>query len=149
MSVIYQMPDHTISWEHVAGTESGPWGRNYGLAFIGNDATLVIDRSSWDLLPESSGGKYKVPALPRQNGRDAHEPHLKNWIDCIRSRKEPNCPVEKGRLAAAYTHMANIAVRTNSRLVWNEATKNFGSNAAANALLVPSYRAPWTLPKIS
>ncbi len=148
MSVIYQMPDHNITFEHVAGTENGPWGRNYGLAFIGNDATLVIDRSSWDLYPEMAGGKYKVPAMPRQNGRDAHEPHLKNWIDCIRSRKEPNCTIEMGRLTAIYTHMANIALRTNSRLVWNEGSKNFGNNAAANALLMPAYRKPWTLPKV-
>ncbi|HVG16351.1 MAG TPA: Gfo/Idh/MocA family oxidoreductase [Chitinophagaceae bacterium] len=148
MSVNYQLPEYTISWEHVAGTENGPWGRNYGLAFIGNDATLVIDRSSWDLLPESAGGKYKVPAMPRQNGRDAHEPHLKNWVDCIRSRKDPNCTVEMGRLTAAYTHMANIALRTNTRLVWNEGTKNFGNNHDANALLSPEYRKPWTLPKV-
>lgn len=148
MSVTYQMPDHNITWEHVAGIENGPWGRNYGLAFIGNDATLVIDRSSWDLYPESSGGKYKVPAMPRQTGYDSHEAHLKNWIECLKTRKDPNCTIEMGRLTAIYTHMGNIALRTNSRLVWNEGSKNFGNNAAANALLVPSYRKPWTLPKI-
>ena len=148
MSVTYQMPDHNITWEHVAGIENGPWGRNYGLAFVGNDATLVIDRSSWDLYPESSGDKYKVPAMPRQTGYDSHEAHLKNWIECLRSRKEPNCTIEMGRLTAIYTHMGNIALRTNSRLVWNDGSKNFGNNAAANALLLPSYRKQWTLPQI-
>jgi len=147
-SVTYQLPDHNITWEHVAGTENGPWGRNYGLAFVGNDATLVIDRSSWDLYPESSGGKFKVPALPRQTGNDSHEAHLKNWLECLKTRKDPNCTIEMGRLAAVYTHMGNIALRTKSQLVWNEGSKNFGSNAAANALLVPSYRKPWTLPKV-
>ncbi|MEO5592386.1 MAG: Gfo/Idh/MocA family oxidoreductase [Chitinophagaceae bacterium] len=148
MSVTYQMPDHNITWEHVAGIENGPWGRNYGLAFVGNNATLVIDRSSWDLYPESSGGKYKVPAMPRQTGYDSHEAHLKNWIECLKTRKDPNCTIETGRLTAIYTHMGNIALRTNSRLLWNDGTKNFGNNTAANALLVPSYRKPWTLPKI-
>jgi len=147
-SVTYQLPDHSITWDHVAGTESGPWGRNYGLAFVGNDATLVIDRSSWDLFPESSGDKYKVPALPRQTGNDSHEAHLKNWIECLKTRKDPNCTIEMGRLAAVYTHMGNIALRTKSQLVWNEGSKNFGDNAAANALLVPAYRKPWTLPKV-
>lgn len=148
MSVTYQLPDHNITWEHVAGIENGPWGRTYGLAFIGNNATLVIDRSSWDLFPESGEGKYKVPALPRQMGRDSHEAHLKNWIECLKTRKDPNCTIEMGRLTATYTHLANIALRTNSRLVWNEGTKNFGSNTAANALLMPSYRKPWTLPNV-
>ena len=45
MNVSWQMPDHTISWQNTAGVETGPWGRNYGLAFIGNDASIVIDRS--------------------------------------------------------------------------------------------------------
>ena len=148
MSVTYQMPDHNITWEHVAGTENGPWGRNYGLAFVGNDATLVIDRSSWDLYPESSGGKYKVPAMPQQTGYDSHEAHLKNWIACLRSRKDPNCTIEMGRLTAIYTHMGNIALRTKSRLEWNESGNNFGNNTAANALLLPTYRKPWVLPKI-
>jgi predicted dehydrogenase len=147
-SVTYQMPDHVITWEHTAGIESGPWGRNYGLAFVGNDATLVIDRSSWDLFPESSGGKFRIPALPRQTGTDSHEAHVKNWIDCLKTRKDPNCTIEMGRLAAVYTHMGNIALRTTSRLVWDEGSTSFGSNAAANALLAPSYRRPWALPRI-
>lgn len=145
LSVTYQIPDHNITWEHTAGIETGPWGRNYGLAFVGNDATLVIDRSSWDLLPESSGGRFKIPALPRQSGTDSHEAHVKNWIDCLTSRKDPNCTIEMGRLAAIYTHLGNIALRTKSRLEWHDESRNFGSNAAANALLSPSYRKPWTL----
>ncbi|MEP7279690.1 MAG: Gfo/Idh/MocA family oxidoreductase [Bacteroidota bacterium] len=148
MSVTYQMPDYNITWEHVAGIETGPWGRNYGLAFIGNNGTIVIDRSSWDLYPESSGGKYKVPVMPRQTGYDSHEAHLKNWLECIKTRKDPNCTIEMGRLTAMTTHMGNIALRTKSRLEWNEGSKNFGDNTAANALLIPSYRKPWKLPKI-
>ena len=53
-----------------------------------------------------------------------------------------------GRLAAIYTHMGNIALRTKSRLEWDEGSKSFGRNAAANALLAPSYRKPWVLPTV-
>ncbi len=148
MNVVYQMPEYDINWMHTAGTQTGLWGRNYGLAFIGNDATIVIDRESWDLFPEMENGRYKVPAMPRQQGHNSHEAHVKNWIDCIRTRKEPVCPVEMGRLAAVYTHMGNIALRTQSQLVWDKSTHNFGSNAAANKLLLPSYRKPWNLPSL-
>ena len=149
MSACYQLPDYTINWEHTAGTETGPYGRNYGLAFIGNNATLVINRDSWEVFPETENGQYKIPAMPKQasNG-ESHEAHMKNFIDCIKSRKDPACTVENGRLVAAYTHMGNIALRTASQLKWNEATKNFGTNAAANALITPQYRKPWALPKI-
>ena len=148
LSVTYQMPDHNITWEHTAGIETGPWGRNYGLAFVGNDATLVIDRASWDLFPESSGGQFKVAAVPRQPGTDSHEAHVRNWIDCLRTRTDPNCTIETGRLAAIYTHMGNIALRTSSRLEWDEGGRSFRSNAGANALLAPSYRRPWALPEV-
>lgn len=148
MSVCYQLPDYTINWEHTAGTQMGPYGRNYGLAFVGNDATLVINRDSWEVFPETENGRYKIPALPKQmsNG-ESHEAHMKNFIECITTRKDPACPIENGRLVAAYTHMGNIALRTGSQVKWNEATKNFGTNAAANALITPTYRKPWALPK--
>ena len=148
MSVSYQLKEYTINWEHTAGIQSGPYGRAYGLAFIGNHATLVIDRDGWELFPEPDNGKYKVPAIPKQPGRDSHEPHMRNFIDCIKTRKDPACNIENGRLVALYAHMANIALRTNSRLEWSNASKNFGNNPAANALITPSYRKPWTFPKI-
>ena len=114
----------------------------------GNAAPLVIAGWWWDVLPESSGGKFRVRARPRHAGSDSHEAHLKNWIDCLKTRKDPNCTIEMGRLAAIYTHMGNIALRTKSSLVWDDGGKNFGNNSAANALLAPTYRKPWTLPRI-
>src|SRR5687768_14285012 len=90
LSVTYQMADHNITWEHTVGIESGRSGRNYGFAFVRNDATLVIDRSSWHLYPESSAGKFKIPALPRQPGTDSHEAHVKNWIDSLKTRNHHN-----------------------------------------------------------
>jgi hypothetical protein len=148
MSVNYQMRDFVINWEHTAGTQNGPYGRLYGLAFVGNDATLVIDRAGWELFPEMENGSYKVPAIPKQGGSESHELHMKNFIECIKTRKDPICTIENGRLVAAYTHMGNIALRTGSRLEWNDTTKNFGNNAAANALLAPAYRKPWSLPNV-
>jgi hypothetical protein len=44
--------------------------------------------------------------------------------------------------------MGNIALRSKSRLVWSDAGRNFGDNPGANALLTPSYRAPWRLPRV-
>lgn len=148
MSVSWQMKDYAINWEHTAGTQNGPYGRLYGLAFIGNDATLVTDRSGYEIFPELENGKYKVPAIPKQSGRETHEPHVQNFLECIKSRKDPNCNVETGRMVASYAHMANIALRTNTRLDWNSSKGNFGKNEKANAYITPSYRDPWKLPKI-
>jgi predicted dehydrogenase len=146
MSVQYAMPGYNITWEHTAGIQTGPYGRSYGLAYVGNNGTIIIDRSSWDLIPEGEAGKTKVPPMPRQPGTDSHGLHLKNWIDCIRSRQEPQCPIETGRAAAVYCHMGNIAARTGSALEWNASTNDFGKNKKANSLIKPVYRKPWILP---
>jgi predicted dehydrogenase len=148
MDAVFQMKDHVIRWEHNAGLQQGPYGRLYGLAFVGNDATLVADRGGYELFPETDNGKYKVPAIPKQSGSESHELHMKNFIECVRSRKDPACPIEAGRLVAAYAHMANIALRTKSSLVWDPDKNNFGNNAAANTLIRPKYRSPWVFPAI-
>jgi hypothetical protein len=86
--------------------------------------------------------------MPKQTGKGSHETHMQNFLDCIKTRKDPNCAIENGRLVAMYAHMGNIALRTNSRLVWDAQRNTFGSNAAANALITPTYRKPWELPRI-
>ena len=150
MNVSYQLKDYLINWEHTAGNQTGPYGRNYGLAFIGNDATLVIDRDSWELFPEwdDKNKMAKAPLMKKQTGIDSHDVHMKNFIECVKSRKEPSCTIENGSLVAKYAHSANIALRTQSQLIWDFKTNNFGNNVAANKLIVPSYRKPWVLPTI-
>ncbi len=150
MNVSFQLKDHLVNWEHTAGTQNGPYGRSYGLAFIGNDATLVIDRDSWELFPEwdDKVKKTKVPKIEKQMGIDSHDVHMKNFIECIKTRKDPACTIENGSLVAKYAHAANIAVRTRSQLVWDNDHSNFGNNAAANAFIMPAYRKPWILPAL-
>jgi hypothetical protein len=46
--------------------------------------------------------------------------HLTNWIDCVRSRKAPNCPVEAGVSAASAAHLGNRAFRTGKIAEWKE-----------------------------
>jgi predicted dehydrogenase len=150
MNVSYQLKDYLVNWEHTAGVQTGPYGRSYGLAFIGNNATLVIDRDGWELFPEwdDKDKRTKVPKIEKQPGVGSHDLHMANFIDCMKTRKDPACTIENGSLVAKYAHAANIALRTRSQLVWNNSQHNFGNNAAANALIKPVYRKPWTFPSL-
>ncbi len=148
LTVNYQLPDYTITWQHTAGTDQGPYGRSYGLAYIGNDATLVIDRAGWELLPETRGGKPAVPRMPKHPGHDSHAEHMRNFLDCIKSRKDPHCTVENGALVASYAHMGNLSLRAGAALHWDDKRKDFGEKHPANALLRPAYRRPWSWPSI-
>lgn len=150
MSVNFQLPDYTITWEHTAGTQRGPYNRNYGLAFIGNNATLVIDREGWELFPEwdNENKKPKVPAMGKQTGKDSHLEHMQNFLQCIQTRSATACTIDNGSLVAKYAHAGNIALRSNSMLMWDAANNNFGSNHGANAFITPNYRKPWVFPKV-
>ena len=90
----------------------------------------------------------KVPAAAGQSERTSSEAHMKNFLHCIKSREDPNCTVENGKLVAPYAHMGNIAQRTHSRLTWDEENKKFLKNKEANKLIYPDYRKPWSLPKL-
>jgi len=48
--------------------------------------------------------------------RDSAELHQQNFLDCIKSRKQPNCTVEIAAAAVAGPHMANIAYREGRRV---------------------------------
>jgi predicted dehydrogenase len=74
--------------------------------------------------------------------------HLPNFIDCIRSRKQPNGNIRQGHASACLEHLANIAYRTgNQRLTFDPKTETFVGSAAANGFLKPYYREPYRVPE--
>lgn len=146
-TVLYSYDDMQIEWEHLGGLNSGYYGRNYGVAFIGNDGTLVVNRESWELIPEKENGQEKTEAIAvQQADRSDHIKHVTNFVECVRSRKLPVCDVETGRNAAVLAHMGNIAYRTGETLKWDAQSRQFIASAKANALITPVYRSPWILP---
>lgn len=96
------------------------------LEFMGNDATLYMDRGRYEIHPERHRRiKYSESVLsPGPRGADFYPNpdgetlHLSNWVECVRSRQQPNAPVEAGVSAAAAAHLSNIALRTGKTAQW-------------------------------
>jgi len=84
---------------------------NWSITFQGDKATLVLDDSGYRI--------YEEPWRELKNREPIYlvkrpvrvEDHAQNFLDCIRSRQEPTCPVETGAAAVAGPHLANIAFR--------------------------------------
>lgn len=151
MSVTFPMQDYVINWQHTAGTQNGPYDMLYGMEFIGDYGTIVANRSGWKVNPEwdSKTESYKTEAKEMEKGREYHDLHSKNFIECIKSRQAPNCPAEVGRNVALYAHMGNIAVRSGTGLLmWDDDKNEFTNNKKANEFIIPDYRKPWELPKL-
>lgn len=147
-TVSYQFDDFNMVWEHNGGTETGPYGRSYGVAFKGNKGTLIVNREGWEVISEKEDDKAVIKPVPFQEpGKSGHNVHVANFLDAIRNDTELNCPVDAGKLAAYYSHLGNIAYRTNSRLKWNRSGKLIDQDKYSH-LITPEYRSPWKLPKI-
>ena len=75
-------------------------------------------------------------------GKESHGEHVKNFIDCIKTRNKTACPPETGRAAALHVHIPNIAARVGeSMLIWDDANNRFtNSSEAANALITACLR---------
>ena len=75
--------------------------------------------------------------------------HMANFAEGVRTRnRNLNANIGVAANTARVAHLGNIAHRTGHRLYWDAATKQFTNDDAANGYLVPTYRAPWVLPKV-
>ncbi len=88
-----------------------------GLEFRGTEATLKINRSEFSVYREGVGGN-KNPVLKEESYRDGTISHMQNFFECVRSRKEPNAPVEAGVAAARAGQIANLAYRRTGQIAW-------------------------------
>ncbi len=151
MSVVFPIGDYIIQWESNAGKQVGPYNRLYGLAFLGDKGTLVVDRSGWEVLPEwdNEAKKDQVEAFISDKYNGGHDLHVKDFVQSVKERGKPACPPEIGKNVALYAHMANIAVRSGAhKLEWSATKNKFLNSKEANRLITPEYRNPWKLPKL-
>lgn len=77
-----------------------------------------------NLLPNIKLGDVTKVETNANTGYDAlTTAHVKNWMDCVRSRKTPNAPIEAGYQHSIATIMSNAAYRTGLRVTFDEKTQ--------------------------
>lgn len=148
LQTIYDFGDFTVMWDHAIGINDGAYGRSHGVAYVGENGTLVVDRRGWEVIPENVNGSQRMEAVPLQKGygEGGLYYHVKNHLDCIKSHNVyTNANIETGAHIAKFSQLGNIAYRTGRKLTWDGKTFH---DKEADALLCKQYRAPWELPKI-
>lgn len=104
--------------------------RRYGLGqrILGSDGTIEYVAGSNDMVTGRSQEEIRYypedvnrPKGAAIKGESPSQNHIANWIDCMRSRKTPNAPVELGYRSAVVAHMANLSYRKKRRLTFEEA----------------------------
>jgi hypothetical protein len=156
LQTVFEYPDFNMVWEHATGIDLGPYRLSEGIAFIGNNGTLVVNRGGFNVYPEhefvgwGKEGPPKMEAIESQypqQGVETLDLHTSNFIDAVRAGDPGllNTPIESGALAAINAQMGNIAFRTGDKLAWDGQQGDFGDNQAANRLLRAEYHNGWTL----
>ena len=148
-STLFDFGTYSIEWEHAVGISRGPYGGgDHGVAFIGETGTLVVDRSKWWVSPEWSDGKFLTEEVPETKAQDnGVERHTADFIACIKDRSlTPAAPIESAADTAIVCQMGNVAWKTGRVVHWDAAAGQFKGDAEANALITPTYRAPYRLP---
>ena len=155
LQTVFEYDGFNMLWEHATGIDGGPYGRTEGIAFIGNNGTLVVNRDGWDVNPEtySEGGvtKYKLDAMPHQEtGADILDLHTRNFVDAIKKNDASilKCGIESGGIAAINAQMGNIALKTGRKIYWDARAAQFTNDAQANELTRAKYRSGYELPKV-
>jgi len=106
LQVLYEYKDYVISWEHSVCLGKGPENRSHGVAFQGNNGTLIVTRNGWQVYPEKlNKDEFKMEEVPPQPGTGGFTEHVQNFIECIKSRREPNCTVNIGKDVCMVSHM--------------------------------------------
>jgi predicted dehydrogenase len=88
-----------------------------GLDFRGTEATLKLSRSGFSLSREGIKNDQN-PVLAEHSYRDGTISHMENFFDCIKTRREPNAPVEAGVAAARAGHIGNLAYHQGGQFTW-------------------------------
>jgi predicted dehydrogenase len=93
--------------------------------FHGTKARFDVGREWHTLYPQSTDIQMKATINAQQSGsfNSATRSHIRNFLECIRSRKEPNAPVEAGQATNIVLCMAMDSIQSGKVLRWNSAAK--------------------------
>ncbi len=113
----------------------GSW---YGIAFYGTNGTMLLTREGFRVFPE--GDRMK----PIEQGESPQDPpHMRNWLDCIKTREKPVADIEFGHLSNNPLHLVNISYRLRRAVHWDGARELIVRDEEANRYLCRTYRKPW------
>jgi predicted dehydrogenase len=83
------------------------------IVFFGTGGRLHIFRYGYRFLPAGGGPEITSPGSP--------EPaHMANFLDCVRTRKEPNANAVDGHYGAMACHIGNLAYQEKARIAWRK-----------------------------
>lgn len=149
LTTLYEFDGFNLVWDSAMGIDNGSYGRTHGIAFIGNNGTLVLDRGGWEVIEEKQS-KSKVSKPLVKASDNGLNKHMENFMAVVKSRKmeDLHCSIQAGSHVATVAQMGNIAFRTGQKLSWDKAKGGFTDNKVNKDYLMKEYENGYKLPKV-
>jgi len=149
LTTLYEFDGFNLVWDSAMGIDNGSYGRDHGIAYIGNNGTLILNRGGWEVIEEKQG-KNKVSKPFVKSSDSGVDKHWVNFVEVVKSRKteDLHCSIQAGAHVATVAQMGNISYRTGQKLSWDRNTGKFTDQAVNDAYLLKPYHNGYTLPKI-
>ncbi|MBV9084348.1 MAG: Gfo/Idh/MocA family oxidoreductase [Acidobacteriaceae bacterium] len=126
IAVTLEYPDKVVTWQSTFSNSHFGFGER----ILGSDGTIAQGAGATDMVTGRSRSaiayypeKANRPDGEAAKGESKDQNHMANFFDCMRTRKQPNAPVEIGYKSAVAVLMSNIAYREKRRITLEEAMK--------------------------
>ena len=104
-SAVFEYPGLIVNWTlDYANSYQNGWS----ITFLGDKGTMILDEEGYRVYAEP--WKKDAPPIFQELAPVPVEAHIQNFMDCLKSRKQPNCTVEIAAAAVAGPHLANLAM---------------------------------------
>lgn len=114
----------------------------HGITFEGAEGSVFVDREKIEAKPESL---LKWTPGPNDVRLYKSDNHGRNFLDCIKSRKETICPVEVAQRSDTICQVSDIAIRLGRKMKWDPEKERFIGDSEADKMLSKPMREPWHL----
>ncbi len=118
---IFEYPKFTCTWTL---TYTNSFHNGWGIVFQGQKGTLELCEAGYRIYKEPWGSnRWDSPEPVTEKlpgGLTSTVPHIKNFLECMKTRKQPNATIELGHQAVRSLHLANIAHHRKTRAVLGE-----------------------------
>ena len=134
-----------LTYKYASGVELHATAGRIFLRFEGTDGWLGND--GWNTRIQASSPEIL------NNPIGPNETHLftcpqgeqRNFLDCVKSRRDPYFPAEIGHRCCSLAHLGNIAMELGRKLHWDPEAETFQNDDTANRMRSKAMREPWSL----
>ncbi len=141
---VYEFPSYMLVWEHKAGLNNGLHGRSWGVQWSGTEGTIILNDGGWEIVTERKQANLDSERKPGSG--DPRPAHVRDFLSCMKTRKQPCLNLEAGHHVSTVAHLGNIAYRTGRKLYWDATKEKIIDDRDADKLVGVKYRKPWSLP---